>query len=96
VVELQLPKLAVWVRFPLPAPFIFLLTAIDVNAIVFVVPINNTPVAQGTEQRTSNPWVGGSNPSRRATFRCKKLEVGNIPAPLLITTLPKLPVFAGF
>ncbi len=69
MVELQLPKLAMWVRFPLPAPFIFLLTAIGVNDIVIVVPaINNTPVAQGTEQRTSNPWVGGSNPSRRATF----------------------------
>ena len=28
---------------------------------------NQAPVAQGTEQRTSNPSVGGSNPPRRAS-----------------------------
>lgn len=37
VVELQLPKLAMWVRFPLPAPFNFLLTLIVTDGIVFVV-----------------------------------------------------------
>ena len=29
---------------------------------------DRAPVAQGTEQRPSKPWVGGSNPFRRTTF----------------------------
>ena len=29
---------------------------------------HTAPVAQGIEQRTSNPSVGGSNPPRRANF----------------------------
>ena len=33
---------------------------------------DRAPVAQGTEQRPSKPWVGGSNPFRRATFLCAR------------------------
>jgi hypothetical protein len=31
-------------------------------------PVDQAPVAQGTERRTSNPRAGGSNPPRRAIY----------------------------
>ncbi len=36
------------------------------------------PVAQGIEQRTSNPLVEGSNPSRRAIFCTLKEPVSDL------------------
>lgn len=44
------------------------LTRLFGDAIILLAetPSNRAPVAQGIEQRTSNPWVAGSIPARRA------------------------------
>ena len=43
------------------------LTRLSGDAIILLAdtPSNRAPVAQGIEQRTSNPWVAGSIPARR-------------------------------
>ena len=62
MVERWPSKPVTWVRFPSPAPGFFLL----ILRKLFAILVLHTPVAQGTEQRTSNPWAVGSNPTRRA------------------------------
>ena len=37
--------------------------------IVYIVPLLHSPIAQSVEQRTVNPWVVGSSPTRGARFK---------------------------
>ena len=55
MVELQLPKLAAWVRFPSPAPVLSMV-------VYYIIVFKNAHVAQSVERRHGKAEVTGSSP----------------------------------